>query len=537
MPESVGLNVETAGETAAETTEQMSAETDSVMADAGGSATEFTEKSGAKSSPEALAAGPSDPTVIQGDLNSIPWSSLDDKKVVVDGDLVVVDTYDLVRRGQVKLARKRLFIPTSYLDPNDADPRGNSFDGGSNVAEVVRAQKYNDTATLTLDDGSTKQNIFPPKLFPQLGEQIKTIRVGSKVSNVSGKVSRVDGKWVLVPDAPVDFEPAERPKRPSVGDADITLASFNVLNYFTTLDDGQNNARGADSASEFQRQEAKIVAAITGLQADVIGLMELENNLEAEAALVKALNKSQGDEVYAACGLPDGFAESPGGGDSIRVGMIYRKDRVQPLGNVNMIKDPAFDVARTPIVQAFRSVDGGAPFTVIVNHFKSKGGADNADETNKNKGDGQAAYNAARREQSMAIGDYVDQMLAKTPDARIVVIGDLNAYQQEDPIDVLRDKGLVDLHEWNRLQTRDIGDLVGPAEYSFVYYGQCGSLDHALATPAFVEDLTGVATWHINADEPRFIDYNEEYNPPALYQADPFRSADHDPVLIGIRKE
>ena len=48
-------------------------------------------------------------------------------------------------------------------------------------------------------------------------------------------------------------------------------------------------------------------------------------------------------------------------------------------------------------------------------------------------------------------------------------------------------------------------------------------------------DVTGLATWHINADEPRSMDYNQEYNPKPLYQPDPFRSSDHDPVLIGIR--
>ena len=68
-----------------------------------------------------------------------------------------------------------------------------------------------------------------------------------------------------------------------------------------------------------------------------------------------------------------------------------------------------------------------------------------------------------------------------------------------------------------------------------MFRGQSGSLDHALATDALATDVTGVATWHINADEPRFIDYNEEYNPKSLFEADPFRSSDHDPVLIGIR--
>jgi len=107
------------------------------------------------------------------------------------------------------------------------------------------------------------------------------------------------------------------------------------------------------------------------------------------------------------------------------------------------------------------------------------------------------------------------------------VIGDLNAYQQEDPIDALRAHGLVDLHH-------RFGDDSGEQDYSFVFRGQSGSLDHAMATSSLAKDITGIATWHINADEPRFLDYNQEYNPKELYEVNPFRSSDHDPVLIGI---
>jgi len=109
----------------------------------------------------------------------------------------------------------------------------------------------------------------------------------------------------------------------------------------------------------------------------------------------------------------------------------------------------------------------------------------------------------------------------------------LNAYEQEDPIDAMRASGLVDLRE--RLEAEH---PTGTQErdYSYIYRTQCGNLDHAMATDSLAGDVTGVATWHINADEPRFLDYNEEYNPKTLYQANPFRSSDHDPVLIGIRK-
>ena len=466
--------------------------------------------------------------IIDGELTSVDWQSMIGQNVTIKGDLVVVDTYDLARRGQIKVARDRLFIPTETIDPNDADANATSFEGGNNVAKVVGAQKLNDKATIIIDDGSAKENIFPPKLFPKLGKSLPTVRIGSTINGVSGKLVKAGRNILLVPNRRLQWTPAKRPSRPDVGQADITVASFNVLNYFTTIDNGRNNARGADSVSELNRQQAKLVAAIIALDADAIGLMELENNLESETRLVDALNKKMGKVVFKGCGLPAGFESAPGGGDSIRVGIIYRTDRVATVGQVSMIQDEAFGLARTPIVQSFKSNDDSKkPFTLIVNHFKSKGGSNRADVANKNKGDGQGAFNATRRAQSLAICDYIERNSRSGGEPRVLVIGDLNAYGQEDPIDAMRAKGLVDLHERSKLD--------GKQRYSYLYYGQSGSLDHAMATDTLARDVTGIATWHINADEPRILDYNEEHNPKSLYKADPFRSSDHDPVLIGIK--
>ncbi len=471
------------------------------------------------------------PQVIDGDLSSVDWPSMLGQDVAITGNLVVVDTYDLARRGQVVVARERLYVPTSSVDPNDADAGGTSFEGGSNVAKVVAAQKLNDRATIIIDDGVEDQNVFPPPLFPGLGSKYPTVRIGSVINGVSGKLVKSRSKLLLVSDQPLQYTPAPRPQRPDVGEASVTVSSFNVLNYFSTIDNGRNKARGADSKSEMKRQEAKLVAAISALKSDVVGLMEIENNLDAENRLVAALNEDAGKEVYQGCGLPDQFRSAPGGADAIRVGIIYRSDRVTPVGAVSTIHDEAFSNARAPVVHSFQSKSGGKPFTVIVNHFKSKGGGSDADAANKNKGDGQAAYNATRRAQSLAVCNYIDKQKEADQKARILVIGDLNAYNQEDPIDAMRARGLVDLREQLEEQNAPAEQ---PRDHSFVFRGQSGSMDHAMATEALAADVTGVATWHINSDEPRFLDYNEEYNPKALYQADPFRSSDHDPVLIGI---
>jgi len=472
-----------------------------------------------------------EPITIDGDLNSVDWKSMLGKEVTITGELVIVDTWDLARRGQVKVARNRLYVPTNSIDPNDKDPSATSYEGGNNVAKVAEAQKQNEKGIVILDDGLDDQNIFPPTLFPNFGKTHPTVRAGSTFNGVSGKLIKERNNIVLVPGKPVEWTLAQRPQRPDVGNAKVTVASFNVLNYFTTIDNGRNKARGADKKSEFVRQEAKIVSAILTLDADVVGLMEIENNLEAEIQLVAALNKEVGKDVYKACGLPDGFSSAPGGDNAIRVGIIYRSDRVEPVSDVAMINDPAFDEARTPIVQSFKSTSTDKPFTVIVNHFKSKGGSSRADVANKNKGDGQGAYNAKRLSQSLAICNFIEERKKVDAAPRVLVIGDLNAYGQEDPIDAMRAKGLVDLHE--QFQKEDAAGNT-KQHYSYIFRGQIGSLDHAFATDTLAANVTGIATWHINADEPRFLDYNQEYNPKSLFEVNPFRSSDHDPVLIGI---
>jgi hypothetical protein len=110
----------------------------------------------------------------------------------------------------------------------------------------------------------------------------------------------------------------------------------------------------------------------------------------------------------------------------------------------------------------------------------------------------------------------------------MLIIGDLNAYAMEDPITALKEHGYTDL----------IQEYVGSTAYSYVYKGETGYLDHALATASMAAQVTGMTGWHINADEPRVLDYNTEYKSDAqvdsLYSADAYRSSDHDPVLIAF---
>ena len=76
----------------------------------------------------------------------------------------------------------------------------------------------------------------------------------------------------------------------------------------------------------------------------------------------------------------------------------------------------------------------------------------------------------------------------------------------------------------------------GLDSYSFVFDGQSGALDHALSSPGLTPQVAGVTEWHINADEPRVLDYNlENGRDPALFDdTTPYRASDHDPLIIGL---
>lgn len=301
-------------------------------------------------------------------------------------------------------------------------------------------------------------------------------------------------------------------------------------NLTKTLNGTLHVPRGADNAEELARQEAKLVAAINASGADVVGLMEIENNGYASdsaiATLVDALNAdvaAKGIEgVTWAYSVPkdaQGNVTSPGD-DAIAVGMLYNSEVVAPLGAAATKTDGAFASAnRAPLLQTFEEISTGEVFSVVVNHFKSKGSVVNGEE---DIGDGQGNNNPTRVEAAEALLEWLASDPTGSGDSDVLIIGDLNAYAMEDPIMTLLEAGYTRLND----------------DYSYVFDGFWGSLDHALASSSLQDQVTGATTWHINADEAPALDYNTDFTSDRqdenLYAPDPFRSSDHDPILVGL---
>lgn len=419
--------------------------------------------------------------------------------------LTATEHFQLGRFGELTVASDgRLFQPTDRVAP------------GADAAAMLELANRR---RLLVDDGSNVQN---PATVPFVAPG-DAIRIGDTTSGMTGVMSFGFGLYRLQPTAAITFDRTNpRPAAPEPVGGDVQVASFNTLNYFTTLGSENPDARGADTATEFERQQAKEVAAITGLDADVLGLMEVENNgAEAVASLVDALNAATAPGTYAyvtepALNPPNEFGGTFGT-DAIKVTFIYKPAVVTPAGPAQTSADPVFD--RPPLVQTFAPVAGGEAFTLAVNHFKSKNcGGTGPDE---DQGDGQSCFNARRIAQADALADLLDGLDVPNP----LIIGDLNAYTEEDPIHVLEDAGYTGLSE---LFVEDA------LRYSFVFDGFSGELDHAMAGADVLDNVTGTTIWHINADEPLILDYNTEFNPPGLYAPDAYRSSDHDPLLVGL---
>jgi predicted extracellular nuclease len=420
--------------------------------------------------------------------------------------LAATELFQLGRFGEVTVSSDgRLFQPTDRVEPGP---------------EAQALAELNARRRLLIDDASNVQN---PSTVPFLSPE--AVRIGDTATGITGVLGFGFNVFRLQPTDPITFARTNpRPAAPADVGGEITVASFNTLNYFTTLGDANPDARGADNAEEFDRQQAKLVAALTEMDADIVGLMEIENNgSTAVASLVDALNTATAPGTYAYITEPVLNEPNEFGGtfgtDAIKVALIYQPASVTPVGAAETSADPVFD--RPPLIQTFEPAGGGEDVTVIVNHFKSKNCAAGSLPEDADQGDGQSCFNARRLLQAQALVDRLEELDAPNP----LIIGDLNSYTEEDPIHLIEDAGYTGLSE----EFIPAGD-----RYSFVFDGLSGELDHALAGAGLLDNVTGATIWHINADEPLILDYNTEFNPDGLYAPDQYRSSDHDPLIVGL---
>jgi hypothetical protein len=446
--------------------------------------------------------------------------ALESMQVRFDQALTVSDTFNLGTFGELGLSSKRLYTPTNQFRPG--------------TAEAIALAAQNKLDKIILDDrqnGSNPVNI----IYPAPGLSMNNpVRMGDTFSNLQGVLDYSFNAWRLLPAVtPTHTANNLRQDKPEVKRQDsLKVASFNVLNYFNGDGNGSGfpTSRGAHSTVEFERQADKIVAALAAMDADVVGLMEIENDGYGSASaivdLVSRLNNVVGAGVYTFSSVP-GSTEL--GSDAITVGLIYKTSTVVPVGKAATTSSGVFGFGnRQPLVQTFKETKTNEVFTVAVNHFKSKGSCPGASSPDRDFKDGQSCWNATRVQAATQLMSFLNTAPTGNNDPDILVIGDLNAYAKEDPIQTFVNAGFVNLIEKHQ----------GKRGYGYSFSGESGYLDHAIASNSLSSQVSYATEWHINSDEPIVFDYNVEKKSAQqqidLYQDTPFRSSDHDPVIVEL---
>lgn len=370
--------------------------------------------------------------------------------------LVISEYFNYDRFGEIILTLFRHTTPTALFEPGSAEA-------------AAAAQAYL-LDSITLDDGRTNQNpdpaIHPNGLTFDLTNRF---RGGDRVMNVTGVMDYSHDLYRIQPTKGASYQVVNpRPATPPDVGGSLKVVSMNVLNYFSTL-----GSRGADTIEEFQRQRAKTIAAIIKMNPDIAGLVEIENNDDALIDLVAGLNDATAAGTYAY--IPTG----PIGKDEIKVALIYKPATVSPMGAYAILDssvDPRFldDYNRPVLAQTFIATSSGGVFTVAVNHLKSKGSDCNA-VADPDLGDGAGNCNLTRLTAAQAEVDWLASDPTGSNDTDFMIIGDLNSYDKEAPIDAIL-AGADDTPG----TADDFVDMLytfqGEHAYSYVFDGQMATL-------------------------------------------------------------
>ena len=458
--------------------------------------------------------------------------------------LVVTGNFNLGQFGQIDLAPQVLYQPTQT--PGNAL----SWAAATDVAK---------RSIISLDDGSTSSGSglnggtvapYPP---PGLGDS-NTLRVGALV-NPNGDASPTPlvgilddrfGSYRLQPVDALTFSNAPNPRSDTAAiaaaaGARFRIVSANVLNFFTTL-----GSRGAATSTELDHQRTKIVAELSWAGGDIIGLSELQNFANGQTNGGTYTNAAIGDltaALVAATGrnyqyldtinpstLAPGASVTDNGTDAIRSGFIYDASRVTPVGYPALLNQN--DQNRPTLAQTFQPAGGIHPeqqtFTVVVNHFRSKGSACGPGNDDVFQGN----CNGMRLSMANNVATWLDGNPTLDPAGaarRYVLVGDYNAYFGEDPIQAFVSRGYTNL----------INLLIGDHAYSYNFGSQAGYIDHGFTNAAALGLVKAIVELHVNADEPSALEaLNSAVKSPAAqtayYGPDEFAASDHDPFVIGF---
>ena len=470
-----------------------------------------------------LSVTPAELTLPYADLAAL--EAIEGMAVNLPQTLRINSIANVARFGEFTLAPGRLLQPTQVATPGAAANAQAVLNGRSQILVNDGRNGSNQQPFVQGQDNTNPLNAGNP------------VRVGQAITGLQGVMNFTFNFFKIEPRAPFEIDDIEpRAPAPGLADGPLRVAAMNLQNWFSTLDDSGNicgpamnqGCRGADTASELTRQADKLASALLALDADIVALSEIENNAsDSLEALVGVLNAAT------APGTWDYVDAGVIGADAIKVGLLYVPATVGLVGTPAVLDasvDPNFDSSlnRPVLAQTFVHLGSGERLTVSASHFRARscGGATGMDT---DQGDGQRCFNASRTSAAQALRDWLESDPTGSGDPDYLILGDLNSYPMEDPIQALLNGGLVDLG----------AQFVSPERaYSFNFFGASGALDYAIASPGLAAKALDAAYWPINADELGEFSYDEEDlgfgipKPANFYNPDPYRSSDHDPIIV-----
>jgi len=418
-------------------------------------------------------------------LDSRQREAVEGMRVSIRKTLHVTDVYNFYRGTVTLSANGLLRVPTEDLPPGK---------------EAVALARNNRARSIQAGLGQANKHL---------------LRSGSTLPGATGVMGHDGRGQILLIEPPLSNELPPPPGLTQPSEGAIRVISMNLLNFFNGdgAGGGFPTERGAKNYEDFIAQSNRIQAALAVMQPTVIAVQELENDGFGEFSASRSLLDLLEEAVPGEWASVETQA-SQVGGDVIKVGLFYRADILEAVGRPHMLDSQPFrHLSRQPLAQLFRDRASDVRFLVAANHLKSKGSCPDSGP-NTNQQDGQGCWNPARVEAARAVTGWVDRLVQGTGAAGALILGDMNAHRQEDPIRTFRKAGLTDLVE----------QVSGLPQHSYVYRGEAGTLDYAFATSALVHDVHRAEIWHINAEWPQRVALPQPW----------LRFSDHDPVILDL---
>lgn len=371
------------------------------------------------------------------------------------------------------------------------------------------------------------------------------VATGATIKNITGIMDYGYKRYTVL------IDPADRPTveggmkavpASPAGRGEVTVAAFNLENFFDDENNSDLEGRETKVSEEvFERRLKKTSLAVREILSlpDLIGVSEVENRevLEKLAARINADAKAAGrpDPRYEA------RLEESNDPRGIDVGFLVKTSKLRVTGTEQIAAAAKLDhpdadrkeklFSRPPFLISVETDDPESEtkfaFTAIVNHFKSYRGIDDPKDGDR--------VRHKRRRQAEVLARFVHERQRSDPDEKLIVLGDLNAFQFNDgfndlvgtltgapfksvltPAQEVFETGLVNL----------VDHITPESRYSYIYDGSAQALDHILINRPLRKHAVKFGYARSNADFPEIL-ANDENRPE--------RVSDHDVAVLYLR--